>query len=96
MKGDVTTPTVNAPNSREIFATTGAAPVPVPPPIPAAMKTILAPDKADLISSSVSKAALRPTSGLPPAPKPCVNSLPKTILFSISIPFKICASVLAT
>ncbi len=36
--GLVTMPTVSAPTSRAIRATTGAAPVPVPPPEPAAMK----------------------------------------------------------
>jgi hypothetical protein len=33
-KGLVTIPTVSAPSSREISATTGAAPLPVPPPMP--------------------------------------------------------------
>ncbi len=33
--GRVTTPTVNAPSLRAIVATTGAPPVPVPPPSPA-------------------------------------------------------------
>ena len=41
--GLVTTPTVSAPNSCAISATTGAPPVPVPPPIPAATKTRSAP-----------------------------------------------------
>src|SRR5690554_2012101 len=44
-KGLVTTPTVSAPSSRAIFAITGAAPVPVPPPMPAVTKTISAPRK---------------------------------------------------
>ena len=52
VKGEVTTPTVNAPKSLAIFATTGAPPVPVPPPIPAATKTIFASAKASLISFS--------------------------------------------
>ena len=36
--GFVTTPTVNTPNSRAAWAIIGAAPVPVPPPIPAVIK----------------------------------------------------------
>ena len=44
-------PTVRAPTSREIRATTGAAPVPVPPPAPAVMKTMSAPLSSDLIRS---------------------------------------------
>ena len=39
-KGLVTMPTVRMPRSCATSATTGAAPVPVPPPIPAVMKTI--------------------------------------------------------
>ena len=41
--GRVTTATVRIPSSRAISATTGAAPVPVPPPIPVVMNSILAP-----------------------------------------------------
>jgi hypothetical protein len=41
--GLVTTPTVNMPISRAIRATTGAAPVPVPPPMPAVTNTMWAP-----------------------------------------------------
>ena len=36
-------PTVSAPTSREMRATIGAAPVPVPPPAPAVMNTMSAP-----------------------------------------------------
>ena len=43
LKGFVTTATVSMPSSRAICATTGAAPVPVPPPMPAAMNTRSAP-----------------------------------------------------
>ena len=42
-KGLVTTPTVRMPCSRAARAMTGAAPVPVPPPMPAVMNTMLAP-----------------------------------------------------
>ena len=41
LKGYVTTPTVRMPLSLESCATTGAAPVPVPPPIPAVMNTCM-------------------------------------------------------
>ena len=40
VKGIVTIPTVRIPISLAIDATIGAAPVPVPPPIPAVIKTI--------------------------------------------------------
>ena len=39
-KGFVTTPTVKIPKSLAIRATTGVAPVPVPPPIPAVRNTM--------------------------------------------------------
>src|SRR4030095_371829 len=42
-KGRVTTPIVSAPRFFAISATTGAPPVPVPPPLPAVMKTMSAP-----------------------------------------------------
>ena len=73
MKGRVTTPTVKAPNSLAMRATIGAAPVPVPPPIPAVTKTKSAPSSTVRICSSLSSAALRPTSGTEPAPKPLVT-----------------------
>ena len=41
--GRVTTPIVRAPRDRAILATTGAPPVPVPPPSPAVTKTMSAP-----------------------------------------------------
>ena len=63
VNGRVTTPTVNAPNSFAIPATIGAAPVPVPPPIPAVMKIISAPSKASRKDCSLSSAAFCPTSG---------------------------------
>jgi len=51
-------------------AITGAAPVPVPPPMPAVMNSMFAPAIAALISSTASSAEALPTSGLPPAPRP--------------------------
>ena len=43
LNGFVTQATVSAPSSFAMAATTGAAPVPVPPPMPAVMKTMSAP-----------------------------------------------------
>ena len=57
--------------------TTGAAPVPVPPPIPQVMKIISLPLNFFLISDSDSFAASSPILGLLPAPSPWVNSFPK-------------------
>ena len=71
--GRVTTATVKAPRPFAIRAITGAAPVPEPPPIPAVIKTISAPVRASVNTSSLSSAALRPISGCPPAPRPRVN-----------------------
>lgn len=42
-EGRVTTPMVRAPSERAMLATTGAPPVPVPPPSPAVTKTMSAP-----------------------------------------------------
>ena len=74
--GLVTTPTVKMPFSLAKRATTGAAPEPVPPPMPAVMNTMLAPSSSFSISSLASSAAMRPTSGRAPAPNPCVVSSP--------------------
>ena len=46
-----TMPTVSAPSSRAMRATTGAPPVPVPPPSPAVMKTMSEPLSRALIRS---------------------------------------------
>ena len=58
---------------RAAFAITGAAPVPVPPPIPAVMKHMCAPSRCPTISSIDSSAAAQPTSGFAPAPSPSVT-----------------------
>jgi hypothetical protein len=50
----------------------GAAPVPVPPPMPAAMKHMWAPSSACSISMIASSAAALPISGREPAPRPWV------------------------
>ena len=49
--GRVTTPTVSAPSLRAMVATTGAPPVPVPPPSPAVTNTMSAPRSSSSISS---------------------------------------------
>mmetsp|Transcript_26315 Transcript_26315/g.40769 ORF Transcript_26315/g.40769 Transcript_26315/m.40769 type:complete len:200 (-) Transcript_26315:384-983(-) len=74
--GFVTIATVNAPDSFAISATTGAAPLPVPPPIPDVTNTKSAPAHTAAISSRDSSAASLPTSGFPPAPKPLVTVVP--------------------
>ena len=74
--GLVTTATVRMPISLAISAMTGAAPVPVPPPMPAVMNTMSAPSMAPTRLSRSSMAALRPMSGLVPAPRPLVMLLP--------------------
>ena len=67
----VTTPTVSSPILLAIPATTGAAPVPVPPPIPAVTNTIFVPSLSSCSScSTFVSASERPTSGLLPAPRP--------------------------
>ena len=76
VKGRVTTPMVRAPRLLAISATTGAAPVPVPPPLPAVMKTMSAPWSASSISGRCSSAASRPTSGSLPAPEPAGELAP--------------------
>ena len=62
--GRVTTPMVSAPSLRAMLATTGAPPVPVPPPSPQVTKTMSAPLSTSSISSRWSSAAFLPTSGL--------------------------------
>ena len=94
-KGRVTIATVRMPISLATSATIGAAPVPVPPPIPAVINTISAPDKISAISSLSSNAACLPISGFAPAPRPLVILLPSC---NIVLAFRLCsacASVLA-
>ena len=74
-KGLVTTPTVRMPRSRAHLAMIGAAPVPVPPPMPAVMNTMCAPSRCSPISGIASSAAPMPTSGWAPAPSPCVTPI---------------------
>ena len=69
--GIVTTPIVRSPRSLATLATTGAAPVPVPPPIVAVTNTIFVRSSSSwLMLSMLLSASARPTSGLLPAPRP--------------------------
>ncbi len=94
LNGFVTIPTVRTPKSRATSATIGAAPVPVPPPIPAVINTISAPFSCSAIFSRLSDAALEPISGFAPAPFPFVELSP-IVTFSVAIErFRACWSVL--
>ena len=90
--GIVTIPTVRIPNSLLTRAITGAAPVPVPPPIPAVINAIFVPSSSIcLISSMVSSAACRARSGRFPAPNP---SFPNCKWTGTGESLRACASVL--
>ncbi len=91
-KGLVTTPTVRMPISLATRAMTGAAPVPVPPPMPAVMNSICAPAIVSRTRSTASSAAARPASGLAPAPSPL---WPSWISCGALLRCRACASVLA-
>ena len=91
VNGLVTTATVRMPSERATSAITGAAPVPVPPPMPAVMNTMCEPA---MVSSSRSRSAiatLRASSGLAPAPSPLV---PSWIWLRALLRASTCASVL--
>ncbi len=94
VNGRVTTPMVRAPSERAMRATTGAPPVPVPPPSPAVTNTMSAPRRTSSISSAWSSAAWRPTSGFAPAPSPRVSSRPTSSFTSASDISSAWASVL--
>ena len=94
-KGLVTTATVRIPSSRATSATIGAAPVPVPPPIPAVIKTMSAPARIAAISSLSSNAACRPISGFAPAPRPLVTPEPICRMVFASMLLSACESVFA-
>jgi hypothetical protein len=73
---------------------TGAAPVPVPPPIPAVINTISVSISSALIASRLSSAAFLPVSGFAPAPSHLVIFRPILIVFSAKEVASTCASVL--
>ena len=75
-KGRVTTATVRAPSSWATLARTGAAPLPVPPPMPAVRKIMSIPRTISRKSSSDSSADCRPNSGFPPTPNPLLTLSP--------------------
>ncbi len=93
-KGLVTTPMVSAPLLLASSAMTGAAPVPVPPPIPQVTKTMSEPDRISRKSSEDSSAAFSPISGSPPAPSPRVNLSPMRTRCGASLISNAWASVL--
>src|SRR5436309_716858 len=95
VKGLVTTPTVSEPISLATRAITGAAPVPVPPPMPAVMKIMSAPPRCPRSRSTSSSAACLPTAGLPPAPRPRVSCSPSCTFTGDRLARSACASVLA-
>ena len=93
-KGMVTKATESMPYCLAISAITAAEPVPVPPPIPAAMKTRSAPFMISSSSSRLSSAAFFPTAGSPPEPSPLVILSPICILFGALFSRRACLSVL--
>ena len=95
-KGLVTTPTVRMPCSLAARAMMGAAPVPVPPPMPAQMKAMWEPARWSRISGSASSAAAAPICGCEPAPKPCVRAVPICTRLVAAFVNRACASVFAT
>ena len=92
VNGFVTTPMVSIPISFAHAATVGAAPVPVPPPIPAVTNTMSAPRNASAISDLLSSADCAPTLGSAPAPSPLVIFSPICILV---FAFEICSACLS-
>ncbi len=93
--GRDTTATVSRPASLAARAITGAAPVPVPPPIPAVMKHMERPRSCSSMAAYEAIAALRPTSGRAPAPSPPVSAAPSLMRCGVSDDSRACASVLA-
>ena len=91
----VTTATVSAPSSLASEATTGAAPLPVPPPRPVVRKIMSEPSSASMIFSVSSSAALRPISGFAPAPSPLVSFPPSCNFTGACESLSACKSVLA-
>src|SRR5690348_13193567 len=93
-KGLVTMPMVRAPRSLATWEMMGAAPVPVPPPMPQVTNTRSAPWSAWRISSRFSSMAWRPISGRAPAPSPRVSRLPICTFTSALLLSRAWASVL--
>src|SRR5689334_628523 len=91
--GLVTMPMVRAPRSRAICEMIGAAPVPVPPPMPQVTNTRSAPCRPWSTSSRFSSIAWRPISGRAPAPSPRVSFLPICTFTSALLLSRACESV---
>src|SRR5436309_4235133 len=91
--GLVTMPIVSAPRSRAICEMMGAAPVPVPPPMPHVTNTRSAPCRPCRTSSRFSSMAWRPISGRAPAPRPRVGFFPICTFTSALLLSRACASV---
>src|SRR5436190_130848 len=91
--GLVTMPMVRAPRSRAICEMMGAAPVPVPPPMPQVTNTRSAPCRPCRTSSRFSSMAWRPISGRAPAPRPRVSFFPICTFTSALLLSRACASV---
>ena len=94
--GFVTTATVNIPRSFAALAITGAAPEPVPPPIPVVINNIFTSANSDKISSIDSSADFLPISESDPAPSPKVKFLPNCICLLVRLLDKAWPSVFAT
>ncbi len=92
--GLVTTATVSAPAAFASRATVGDAPVPVPPPMPAAMKIMSQSFITSARLSALSSAARSPISGRPPAPRPLVSLSPIRMAMVASLLMSAWASVL--
>ena len=95
LNGRVTTATVRMPRLFAMSAMTGAAPVPVPPPMPAVMNSMSAPSMKPAMRSRSSIAASRPISGFAPAPRPRVSVVPSCSCVRAVERFNACASVFA-
>ena len=95
LNGRVTTATVRMPRLLAMSAMTGAAPVPVPPPMPAVMNSMSAPSIISAMRSRSSIAASRPISGFAPAPRPRVSVEPSCSCVRAVERFSACASVFA-
>mmetsp|Transcript_15578 Transcript_15578/g.25800 ORF Transcript_15578/g.25800 Transcript_15578/m.25800 type:complete len:250 (-) Transcript_15578:232-981(-) len=93
VKGKVTMPMVSLPISLAKRAITGAAPLPVPPPMPAVIKTKSAPSSAADTVSFDSSADFCPSPGSPPVPSPRVSFVPICSLLEAFEARRACASV---
>ena len=93
--GKVQIAIVRAPASFDSWASTGAPPVPVPPPRPQVMNTMSAPWTTDRSSSAASRADSSPTWGRAPAPRPRVTRRPRSNLCGDRMMSRCWASVFA-